>query len=643
MRLHRALALASRLRGLILTSLILALALVASASPAIAAETIRNFSSATTLLADGSVDVVETIDVTVENVEIRHGIFRDIPTVMVNPDNSRLHSSLDVIEVLRDGRPEPFHTQSITNGLRIYAGDADTFVSRGLHRYVIHYTMTRMARRFADHDELYWNATGNFWNFPIENAVASITLPSGAVISELDVYTGYLGDKGKDATITRTSDNTALFRSTRTLRPGEGMTVAALFQKGILAEPDAGQRAIYYLSDHRDAILPAAAVFLVLLYYFFAWDAVGRDPRKGTIIPLFHPPKGFSPALVHFVHRMGWSKNGWTAFTAGLVDLGVKGLIVIDKDTGETRISSTGKTADDLPPEEASLFRYLDSRQSLTIDKTTGPGLNTKRSEFISGVASASKQRYFKNNFGHTAIGFAIAIVCLFVLVISGVLEPVWLIAAIGIGVAFGILTSVIRQFMTATGIARYIAFGILGLMGTNIAGGAITALSEFTINTAAIAAISIIVISMVFAALMRAATVEGRQVMDEIDGFRMYLETAEKERLNMPGEPQLTTSRFEQILPFAIALGVEKPWSKYFESQLARNAVADARGGSYNPMWYRGADFSSSDISRSVSSVASGVSAAMIAAQPASSSSSGGGGGGGSGGGGGGGGGGGW
>jgi uncharacterized membrane protein len=136
---------------------------------------------------------------------------------------------------------------------------------------------------------------------------------------------------------------------------------------------------------------------------------------------------------------------------------------------------------------------------------------------------------------------------------------------------------------------------------------------------------------------------------MDQLDGFKMYLETAEKNRLNMTGEPPMTIERFERILPFAIALGVEKPWSEHFEGELARNAVADARGD-YQPTWYSGRSWSSSSggFSKTVSTVATGMSAAMIAAQPVSSSSSGfssggGGGGGSSGGGGGGGGGGGW
>src|SRR5690606_28549434 len=109
-----------------------------------------------------------------------------------------------------------------------------------------------------------------------------------------------------------------------------------------------------------------------------------------------------------------------------------------------------------------------------------------------------------------------------------------------------------------------------------------------------------------------RAPTVQGRRIMDQIEGFRMYLDTAEKERLNISGEPPMTITRFEAILPYAIALGVEKPWSEHFEGELARHAVPDAPSGTYRPRWYSGRDFSSTSggFSNAVTAAATGMSA---------------------------------
>lgn len=634
---------ALRILGILLLGLLLAF-------PASAREVITSFASAVTLLPDGSVDVTETIEVNAEGYEIRRGIFRDIPLILINPDKSRLRSSLMVKTVTRDGRSEPYSLENIGAGFkRIRIGDADVLLEYGKHSYTIRYTMTRMGRAFEDHDELFWNVTGNYWNFAIDKAVASITLPKGAVIDKLVGYTGVPGSTEQDVTITRTSDNTATFRATRPLASGEGLSVAASFQKGILVEPQGFDRALNWLSDHRDIVVPCIAVGLVLLYNLLAWSSVGRDPKKGTIIPLFHPPKGFSPALAEYVDGMGWTKGGWTAFTASIFDLGVRGLVKIDNPGKTLKVTVTGKAAPaDLPAAERTIYNFLASRGSVTVDTTTGPKLNETRAEFIGMLETENRTVYFNNNTGYVVVGVLLSLLILFAMVLFDMIDPITLVfAAVG-AVFLGVFAGILRGFWSAPGFGKVIFVFFLVIFGGNLAGAATSLLSNIQLDVPLIAAASIIFINVAFAVLMRAPTVQGRKVMDQIDGFKMYMDTAEKNRLNMTGEPPMTVERFERILPYAIALGVEKPWSQHFEGELSRNAVADARGGGYSPGFYSGRDWSTSSggFSNTVASVASGMSAAMVAAQPSSSSGSGfsgGGGGGGSGGGGGGGGGGGW
>jgi len=618
---------------------------IALVVPAHTAETIRSFSSNVTLLLDGSVDVTETIEVRAEGDKIRRGIYRDIPTELVNDNGSRLRSKLQVISIEKDGRPEPWFDRGIEGGERIYIGDADVFLATGNYRYTIRYTMTRMARQFDDYDELFWNATGNFWDFPIEKAVASVTLPDGAVISGAVAFTGRFGSTESDADITRTSDNTATFRATREFDSYEGMSVAVKFQKGVLSEPELFNKAAYFLSDNRGLVLPSVALFLVLLYNFFAWDAVGRDPKKGTIIPLFHPPTNYSPALVHFIWAMGWKKSGWQAFTAALVNLAVKDLITIGGTKKKTKLTVIGGAVDDLPPGEQLIYSYLRPKKELTINTNTGAALHSKQHQFRKLIEVENRKTYFKNNTGYVFAGIGLSFICILTMVFTGVLNPFWMVLSIVTGVLLGLFTSIFSKIWSGKGMPRFLVFVWVVIIGTNLTSLSLSVSPSFEVNTAAISAVSIVLLNVVFAVLMRAPTVQGRKVMDQIDGFRMYLETAEKERLNFVDEPDMTVKRFESILPFAIALGVEKPWSEHFENELARNAVSDA-GSDYHPHWYHGRNFSSANISRDMAAMATGMSAAMIAAQPASSSSSGfsgGGGGGSSGGGGGGGGGGGW
>ena len=132
--------------------------------------------------------------------------------------------------------------------------------------------------------------------------------------------------------------------------------------------------------------------------------------------------------------------------------------------------------------------------------------------------------------------------------------------------------------------------------------------------------------------------------IMDQLAGLRLYLQTAESDRLNM-NAPEITAERFEALLPYAVALDVEKPWSDAFATALRRAHPDDADPMSHYHSGWSSGSWSSSNFSSSVSSSIAGVSGALASAVPVSSGSSGfsGGGGGGSGGGGGGGGGEGW
>ena len=622
-----------------------ALALV---QPGQAREEIRAFASDVTLRTDGSVLVVETVDVNAEGDQIRRGVYRDIPIVLLGPSGNKIRVGLDVASVTRDGGAELFRVERMGNFQRIWIGDPDQFIGTGSHRYVITYTMDRMARAFADHDELYWNATGNYWDFPIVKSIARVTLPDGAVISELSAYTGVAGSTEQAVTTTRNSDNTATFRTQRELGPGEGMSFAVSFQKGVIALPQGLDALLQEASDLREVWLPVLAVLLLLAYNFGAWWRVGRDPPKGTIIPLFHPPKDFSPALTHYVHKWGFANSGWTAMTAAIFNLGVRGLVTIDNSADALTVKTTGKEPDGkLPVGEEVLFRYFAAQGSVTIDKTSGPGLATKRNEFMAALQQENRKVWFNHNTGFAVLGVVLMILMLVGMVALDVLEPVWLVVAFVGGIFAAVIGSVVFNALRSGGWQRYLTAVIVGIFAFNFVGGMIETFSSLTVNSAALAAGSMVLITAIFAVLMRAPTVQGRKVMDEIEGFKLYLDTAEKNRLNITSEPPMTIERFERILPYAIALGVEKPWSEHFEGELARNAVADARSD-YSPGFYYGPSrgFSPGSLSNAIAGASSGMAAAMVAAQPVQASSSGSsssGGGGFSGGGGGGGGGGGW
>ncbi len=631
--------------------LVMACILVA---PALAREEIRSFTSDVILNADGSVDVTETIQVNAEGTEIRRGIYRDIPVVMLGSDGGKVRPGLEVTGVTRDGDQEMYRVERMGNFQRIWIGNPDYFLDYGVHSYIIRYTMTRMARQFADHDELYWNATGNYWVFPILSARATVRLPDGAVISDLAGYTGVVGSTEEAVSIKRTSDTSASFRASRALGAGEGMTIAVAFNKGVIAFPTGFAALMQQLSDLRETIIPVLAALLAVAYNALAWFRVGRDPDKGTIIPLFHAPTGFSPPLTHYIHKWGFGDMGWTALTSAIFDLGVRGLVTIDNTSGSLSIKTTGKQPEEpLSTSENIIFSYLQSKRTTVIDKSTGPTLQKKRAEFTSAIETENRTLWFKNNTGYSLLGYALAILLLGGMVFTEILDPIWLIGSIVVGIVLATLGRVASK-----GLQGRIVPGIVGaiwvaIVSFNVFGFILDSLTSLSINVASIAAVSIVVVTIIFTVLMRAPTLQGRKVMDQIDGLKLYLETAEKDRMNMTEAPPMTATRFERLLPYAIALGVEKPWSQHFDAELARHAVSDVSGSSYSPNWYhsgsgRSVGGSAASMTNAVSAAAAGMTAAMVAAQPVQASSSGfssggGGGGGSSGGGGGGGGGGGW
>ncbi len=619
---------------------------LALAFPAGAREEIRAFASDVQLLSDGAVEVLETLDVNAEGIDIRRGIYRDIPVTMQGESGNKIRIALDVTAVTRGGQPEMFRVERMGDFQRIWIGDPDRMLTYGEHRYTIRYRMERMARPSADGgDELYWNATGNYWDFPILTSVARVRLPQGAIIANMSAYTGVTGSTERAVTITRESDNSAIFRTQRELGPGEGMSFAISFQKGVVTYPEGADALLQAMSDQRETLLSVGSVLLLLLYNFTAWLRVGRDPPKGTIIPLFHPPKGFSPALTHYVHKWGFGNSGWTAMTAAIFDLGVKGLVKINNPGKTLTVNRTGKTPDEkLPVGEQVLFDYFSGRGSVTFDKANGKDLGTKRGEFTAAIERENRSVWFNNNTMFAVLSFVLAVLMIVAMVVLDVLEPLWLFVAVVAGVIVGIAgTAVIGTIKSGSWVQRLFVLVWVGIFGFNLTGGVLDIFTGLTINNAAIAAGSLVLISVVFAILMRAPTVQGRKVMDEIEGFKLYLDTAEKNRLNMTNEPPMTVERFERILPYAIALGVEKPWSEHFEAELKRNAVSDA-GDNYSPGFYSGGrGFSPGNLSKAITTASSGMAAAMVAAQPVQASSSGSGGGGFSGGGGGGGGGGGW
>jgi hypothetical protein len=163
------------------------------------AERILSFDSRISVNPDASMLVTETIRVLSTGEQIRRGIFRDFPTTYKDRAGNRYTVGFTVQAILRNSQPEDWHTENLSNGVRVYMGRKDHFLKPGEHTYTLTYTTDRQLGFFADHDELYWNVTGNGWNFRIDAASATVELPPGAPgVTLLEAYTGLAGATGSN-------------------------------------------------------------------------------------------------------------------------------------------------------------------------------------------------------------------------------------------------------------------------------------------------------------------------------------------------------------------------------------------------------------------------------------------------------------
>ncbi|MBT4106601.1 MAG: DUF2207 domain-containing protein, partial [Proteobacteria bacterium] len=265
--------------------------------PCIGEEKIQQFSSLIEIHTDGALTITEKITVVAEGQKIRRGIYRDFPTRYQDRSGKTKTVGFQLRDVKRDGKSEPFRLENLNNGVRVYIGRKDHFLAPGQYSYELIYQTDRQLGFFEDHDELYWNVTGNDWDFTIDQAVATVQLPVGiaAQNAEFTAYTGIKGETNRDYRLDTLTDGHARFETTRPLSPGSGFTIVVGWPKGFVAEPATHQRLSYFLEDNLALVVGFSGFFLVVLYFMYAWNRVGRDPARGTIFPRFEPPKDLSP------------------------------------------------------------------------------------------------------------------------------------------------------------------------------------------------------------------------------------------------------------------------------------------------------------------------------------------------------------
>ena len=307
-----------RLLPAVFITAVLLVALPASARQII----IKNFDEQVTVHRNSSIDVVENIETQFIGANW-HGIYRTIPVQYTDPEGFNYTLFIANITAHESGggslRIEQSHEGRYLK-LKIYVPNADD----STHTVVLQYQVLDALRFFTDHDELYWNVTGQEWQAPIEAASARVELPEGAAGVKAVAYSGVFGARTQDANV-NIKDNVIQVATTHPLGYRQGLTVVVGFDKGLVHEPTAGQKISLFLRSNWPLLLFPIASFLIM---FWLWWTRGRDPERDAITVQYDPPDQLTPAECGTLVD---DEVNMRDITATLVDLAVKGYIVIEE------------------------------------------------------------------------------------------------------------------------------------------------------------------------------------------------------------------------------------------------------------------------------------------------------------------------
>jgi len=525
-------------RNLFLRTSLLALLLVALAASASARTlNIERFSAEIIVEPDSSLDVTETIEANF--IGVWHGLYRTIPIEYVTPQGFN-YTLFVKFDGATDAAGQSLKVDSSRQGhylkWKIYVDDA-TDVVRTIH---LHYVVRNGLKFFEDHDELYWNVTGDEWDVPVGDASAHILLPQGVTGVRTNEFTGSYRSRGQDAEVT-TSDSTVEVSMTRPLSFHEGLTIVVGWDKGFVKEPGASDLIGQFLVSNWPIFLPIP----VFLFMFWLWSTRGRDPRVGPIAVQYAPPEGMSPAEAGTLVDEDAAMRD---ITATIVDLAVRGFIVIEE---KEKSGIMG-----LLHNKEYVFHLKKGLQEWT-------GLKAHELALLAGIFSTGAQTdvelsTLQNQFYKNLPGIKNNI-------FDELMEHGY----------FQHRPDYVRGGFVTGGI-------VVGFLLIFI-GNALSQKMGVAIAPFFVAAILSGGIVAGFGWFMPARTADGAKALAGVLGFEDFLTHVEAGRLDRVGQ---TPETFEKFLPFAMALGVEKKWVGAFQN-IYSQPPSWYQGGYYNGGFY--------------------------------------------------------
>jgi hypothetical protein len=607
-----------------------------TSSQSISAEGVISFDSDVTVNVDSTIMVRESITVLAKGEKIKDQVCREIPTIYSDRFGNPYNIHLEVGSVDRDDQQVDYHLERMSNGLRVCMGSRGKVLSPGEHTYELIYVVNRELGFFTDFDELYWNVTGNGWKVPIQSTTATVHLPKGIsqIAILLDGYTGKQGSVANNFTASADTDSNATFRTRWALEPGEGLTLVVRWPNGFVHPPTEAQLHQYYLDDRQSNLIGLLGLGVILLYYVLVWFVAGRGRSKGDIRARSEPPHGLSPAALRHVWRLAFDQK---TMVVNLVDLAVKKQIAILEDAGGAYILGRIKTrrrahikVNERDPQPGEVT----TDEKLVLEKVFAAGdpvaLKPANHAQVGGAVEALHLHlriklewiYFVATSRYVVPGLLISLAAVIRsgLVIQGVQAATLIPVASGVmlcslaliavgGIALSTFQNALSDPLhTPTIKKQSIILGsiLLVLVIAEIAG--LGLLVWATSDVVALLLVVLIAINYFFHLRVRHQMLSSHTIMEQIEGLRLFLVTSSEERGEPGGEIE-TPGMFEKLLPYALALNVEKIWGEKFASTLTQMPREE---GEYAPTWYSGPNWHPVTAAAFLTSLANAFSSAI-------------------------------
>lgn len=522
--------------------------------PATDPEKIYLFDANIRVFQNSQIQVTETITLNVKHQQIRRGIYRDLP--------SKLAEGAIPLSLTLDGSAHPFFTEHKAGALRVNFGD-DNFISAGPHTYVFTYLFTGAVNFYKNYDELYWNVTGNGWDFVIDKARVHVTFPTQTHVQTggISTYTGAKGAKSNHAI--QTDDLT--YETTRPLFPREGLTIAIPFDKGTVQPLPLLNR---FNTDLLSWPVYISLTLSILLFFYFimTWLKIGKDPAY-VAVTQYAPPPDISPAFMHYVCALSLDT---TTLACALLDLSMKGHLEIKEkkdflSSAKAELTLKQPVTAPLPSEEKTILQYLFPLGSGTflLNSAAASTFENIRKDIKKDFEQLAKIYIISNTAYVAKAGILLALLGILPFALSKQTSPL-IFTNVHFAVFFLLMVVFIHHLGAKTvvglGLTAFYALFWIGLLKELPPQAALCQLL-FVVSFWGFA---------FYATLIRNVTPAGKELFAHIYGFKKYMKTAEVNRV-AASNPAEAEKIFCDFLPFAFALGLENLWMKKFEKALSQ------------------------------------------------------------------------